>query len=100
MKKTLIALAVLISAGSAFACGVTSGSACPTPTYNNAAGQSGAAGQVNSQSSATATSNTTGTAWASTQSGSFATFGQTSTGPVTNGVASVAGFTATSEYLK
>ncbi len=94
MKKTLIALAVLVMAGSAFAC--PTGSSC-TPTYSNVSGNSGSA--VNSQSAANASSNGTGTAFSSTQSGSFATFGQTSTGPIVNGVASVAGFTATSEYL-
>ena len=95
MKKSLIALAIMTLSAGAFAC---SGGSC-TPTYNNAAGNSGSATQVNSQSAANASSSGTGTAWSSTQSGSFATAGQVTSGPVVNGVASVAGFTTTSEYL-
>lgn len=91
MKKHLLAAAVL-----AFAAG--SAMAGPQDGYGNVASNSASSGFVNSQSKALAISSGNGSALSSTQSGAFATFGQITTGPVTNGTASVAGFTQTSEY--
>lgn len=92
MKKSLILLAIIAATSAAYAEG-----------FGNAALANSANGTVTSQSTAAAAVSGTGTAFSSTQSGSFVTFGQT--GSFTNapagsigGTANVAGFAQTSQY--
>lgn len=98
MKKALLAVAVLAASATAMANPVG-----PSNPPANLANSPAASGVVNSQSAAFASSRGVGTAYSSTQSGAFATYGQT--GSFVNapegaqgGTASVTGFAQTHDY--
>ena len=99
MKKIALLAVLSFSAAAAFADPVGPGHGPSNVTYANTA-----SGAVNSQSIANAASSGNGTAFSSTQSGAFATYGQTNTfvnapAGAQGGTAAVTGFTQANDYV-